>query len=108
MHLTVPPLLLSLALSLTAPSLAERPYFCPLSLDVHMMQYPFCCEGFVPARDSKVSMEGVNCMFCLSWKLVWEGGKLMRLFWQVLILARMRTLLGIVQRVGRRSAVILL
>ncbi|KAL4873836.1 hypothetical protein BDV12DRAFT_192277 [Aspergillus spectabilis] len=62
MHLTVPPLLLTLTLSLTASAVAERPYFCPLSLDVHMMQYPFCCEGFVPARDSKVSMEGVNCI----------------------------------------------
>ncbi|KAL4936834.1 hypothetical protein BDV06DRAFT_227509 [Aspergillus oleicola] len=51
-----------LALSLTAPTFASRPWFCPLSLDSKMIQTPYCCDGFVPARDSKVSMEGVNCI----------------------------------------------
>ncbi|KAL2809335.1 hypothetical protein BJX63DRAFT_435301 [Aspergillus granulosus] len=61
MHVSLPTLLLT-TLALTTPSLAGRPYFCPLALDSKMLQYPFCCEGFVPARDSKLSMEGVNCV----------------------------------------------
>ncbi|KAL2871835.1 uncharacterized protein BJX67DRAFT_88957 [Aspergillus lucknowensis] len=61
MHLNLPTFLLT-ALSLTTTSSAGRPYFCPLALDSKMLQYPFCCDGFVPARDSKLSMEGVNCI----------------------------------------------
>ncbi|KAL4912831.1 hypothetical protein BDW62DRAFT_206140 [Aspergillus aurantiobrunneus] len=42
--------------------MAGRSWFCPLSLDAKMIQDPYCCEGFVEAADSKVSMEGVNCV----------------------------------------------
>ncbi|KAL4909913.1 hypothetical protein BDW74DRAFT_173391 [Aspergillus multicolor] len=51
-----------LALSLAGPTLAGRPWFCPLSADAKFLQAPYCCEGFVPARDSKVSYQGVNCI----------------------------------------------
>jgi hypothetical protein len=54
-----------LALSLAGPTFAGRPYFCPLALDAKFLQVPYCCEGFVPARDSKVSFEGVNCAYHL-------------------------------------------
>ncbi|KAL4994552.1 hypothetical protein BDV10DRAFT_188903 [Aspergillus recurvatus] len=61
MHLSFPVSVL-LALSLARPTIAGRPYFCPLSLDAKFLQVPYCCEGFVPARDSKVSFEGVDCI----------------------------------------------
>ncbi|KAL4818658.1 hypothetical protein BDW67DRAFT_10758 [Aspergillus spinulosporus] len=61
MHLSISAAAL-LALSLVRPTVAGRPWFCPLALDAKFLQVPFCCEGFVPARDSKVSYEGVNCI----------------------------------------------
>ncbi|KAL5049601.1 hypothetical protein BDW71DRAFT_204306 [Aspergillus fruticulosus] len=61
MHLSLSASVL-LALSLAGPTIAGRPYFCPLALDAKFLQVPYCCEGFVPARDSKVSFEGVNCI----------------------------------------------
>ncbi|KAL4934519.1 uncharacterized protein BDV17DRAFT_9207 [Aspergillus undulatus] len=51
-----------LVLSLTGQTMAERSWFCPLSLDASMIQTPYCCEGFVLAKDSEVSMEGVSCI----------------------------------------------
>ncbi|OJI97150.1 hypothetical protein ASPVEDRAFT_274801 [Aspergillus versicolor CBS 583.65] len=61
MHFSISATSLLVALSLTAPTMAGRPWFCELSKDVSNIQTPFCCDGFIPAKDSKVSFEGVNC-----------------------------------------------
>ncbi|KAL6237762.1 hypothetical protein BDW75DRAFT_60774 [Aspergillus navahoensis] len=64
MHLSLSASIL-LAFSLARPTIAGRPYFCPLALDAKLLQVPYCCEGFVPAPDSKVAFEGVNCAYRL-------------------------------------------
>lgn len=66
MHFSISATSLLVALSLTAPTMASRPWFCELSKDGAVLQTPFCCDGFIPARDSKVSFEGINCTSLLS------------------------------------------